>query len=95
MPWFELSPEAEDLRRAASRLGFVRPFDWMTWIATPEAAALMTADGTRRATADDISKLLTTLVRRDRFVEGTLDFAFESGLMLRILERAKELSGAG
>jgi hypothetical protein len=95
MPWFELSPEAADLVRAASTLGFVRPFDWMTWIATPEAAALMTAEGTRGATAEDISKLMTTLVRRDRFVEGTLDAAFESGLLLAILERARELSGAG
>ena len=92
VPWFELGPEADSFVRDASALGFVRPFDWVAWIATPEAAALLEPDGLRNASADQIANLLTALVRRNRFVEGALEGAFESGLILAILERAKELS---
>jgi hypothetical protein len=64
----------------------------VAWIATPEVAALLEPDGLRNASADQIANLLTALVRRNRFVEGALEGAFESGLILAILERAKELS---
>jgi hypothetical protein len=44
------------------------------------------------ATADELVKLTTSLVRADRFTEGTLAWAFESGLLLAIARRAEELS---
>jgi hypothetical protein len=92
VPWFELGPEADRFVRDAAVLGFVRPFDWVAWIATPEAAALLEPGGLRHASADQIANLLTALVRRARFVEGALEAAFDSGLILAILERATELS---
>jgi hypothetical protein len=92
VPWYELGPEADRFVRDASALGFVRPLEWVAWSATPEAASLLEPGGVRNASADQIANLLTTLVRRDRFVEGGLAAAFESGLILAILERAKELS---
>lgn len=92
MPWFERGPEADRFLRDAAALGFVRPFDWVAWSATPEAVSLLEPDGVRSASAEQIANLLTALVRRDRFVEGTLEAAFDSGLILAILERARELS---
>jgi hypothetical protein len=92
MPWFERGPEADRFVRDAVALGFVRPFDWVAWIATPEAASLLEPDGVRSASVEQIANLLTALVRRDRFVEGALEAAFDSGLILAILERAAELS---
>ena len=55
---------------------------------------MLEPDGLRSASADQIANLLTTVVRRDRFVEGGLAAAFESGLILAILERAEQLSRA-
>jgi hypothetical protein len=92
MPWFERGPEADRFVRDAAALGFVRPFDWVAWIATPEAASLLEPDGVRSASVEQIANLLTALVRRDRFVEGALESAFDSGLILAILERAGQLS---
>jgi hypothetical protein len=65
-------------------------FDWGAWMATDEARALL-ADHTRiaDATADQLVKLCTALRRGDRFSEGTLAWAFESGLMLAIVRRAE------
>lgn len=39
-------------------------------------------------------KLITAIVRNDRFCEGALDSAFESGFMLRILKSMeKQITG--
>ncbi len=39
-----------------------------------------------------MERLLTALLRQDRFVEGLLGEAFESGLLTRIVRRASVLS---
>jgi len=39
-------------------------------------------------------KVITTLMSKDRFAEGTLDWAYKSGLMLKILKAIKgQVSG--
>jgi hypothetical protein len=43
------------------------------------------------ASPDDLARLLTAIVRSDRFVEGSLVGAFESGLLTRIAQRAAAL----
>ena len=43
------------------------------------------------ASADDLARLLTTLVRGDRFADGTLAHAHESGLLRAIARRAEVL----
>jgi hypothetical protein len=70
----------------------VEVFDWGAWMATDEGRALL-ADQARisDATAEQLVKLCTALRRGDRFSEGTLAWAFESGLILAIVKRAEAL----
>jgi len=70
-------------------------FDWPKWAQTKEASRLRDNErALSRATSDQLAKLLTVCIRQDRFVEGALLGAFESGLILRIVRRAAELLNA-
>ena len=96
VPWFELSDEGEAVRRAIAESGFVSPFDWMAWAPTAEAQSLRTdRDALARATPDQLHKLLTTIVRADRFSEGTLAEALDSGLIAAMARRAAVLADDG
>ena len=88
MPWFELSRDAEAFVRTLGKHGWVFVFDWMAW--QDEARELIDG-GLEHADVDDIRRLFTTLVRSDRFVEGRLAWAFESGLVARMVRRLREL----
>ena len=44
------------------------------------------------ATPEQLERLLTVLIRQERFVDGALESAFESGLLVRILKRAAVLA---
>ena len=78
----------------AYRHGWVSAdFDWPAWAQSPAAARLR--DDQRaldNATARDLGRLLTVGIRQDRFVEGALLDAFESGLIVRIARRARILA---
>ncbi len=91
--WYRFSPEAEAFLDDVRAAGWVQPFDWMAWLATPRGRALST-DPTAIATADaqDLQRLLTALVRSERFGDGTLASANESGLLTAVLRRARELA---
>lgn len=92
MPWFDLSPDGRALVAALP----VVSFPWPDWMQTDEARALL-ADYSRidQATAEQVVKLSTALVRGDRFSEGTLAWAFESGLLLALARRAAALLRPG
>jgi len=94
MPWYELSPTSDAVLRAVGESGFMQPgFDWPTWAKTPEAIALRNdPDALAAATPDQLGKLLTALVREDRFNEGALGDTFESGFIAAIARRAKVLA---
>ena len=95
MPWYELSDRADAFLAAVRGNGWVGPFDWMAWAQTAEGTALREdRDALAKATPDQLQRLLTTLVRADRFNEGTLEWAFESGLMAAIARRAATLAAA-
>lgn len=91
--WFEFGPTAELWRAAVGRGEWViSGFDWRTWLATDEGRSLRESPGaTATATADQLARLLTAIVRSDRFVEGSIEGAFESGLLARIARRADVL----
>ena len=95
MPWFELGPTALAFTGAVGEAGFMRTdFAWPDWISTPEAIALRTdRDALARATPDQLAKLLTMLIREDRFNEGALAHSFETGLIAAVARRAKVLAG--
>jgi uncharacterized protein DUF6508 len=93
MPYFTFGPTAEAFTSAVARGGWmVMGFDWMTWLGTEEGEALRDRpEALAAASADDLSRLITAIVRSDRFVEGSKVGAFESGLLARIAQRAATL----
>jgi len=93
MPYYVFGPTADAVRAAIGRGGWIiTGFDWITWLRTEEGAALRDRpEALAAATVDDLARLLTAIVRSDRFVEGSLAGAFESGLLSRIAQRAATL----
>ena len=66
-------------------LGVMINFDWGRW----EEGSKMINDETFDFDTIDVPdkcKLITTIVRADRFSEGYLSGAFKSGVVLRILK---------
>ena len=90
MPWYRFSPAADAFLRDAG--GLMEPFDWPAWLGTPEGARLRDPAAVAGASEVDLSRLLTAIVRSDRFTEGSLAGAYDSGLLIAILRRAKQLS---
>jgi hypothetical protein len=90
LPWFRFSPAAEAFRRDAAAL--VEPFDWPAWLRTPAGSRLRDPEAVADADAADLGRLLTAILRSDRFTEGSLAGAHESGLLTAILRRAKALT---
>ena len=69
-------------------------FDWPSWKDTPEALGLRDDPKVlKQATSVQLAKLLTVLIRQDRFVEGALAGAYNSGLLTAVLRRAEGLRG--
>lgn len=99
-PYFKFAPEAESFLDTLHRDSWVlRGFDWVAWIETEEGERLRNhPEHLMSATPDQLARLFTALVRQERFSEGSLNDAFESGLLplaarragvlLRDLERA-------
>ena len=91
--WFELGPTGEAWRAAvATGEWIVGGFDWRTWLAGDEGRSLRDDPGAlATASPDQLAWLLTSIVRSDRFTEGSIGGAFESGLLARIAQRAEAL----
>ena len=94
MPMFKLSDTAEAFVQAVYDLGWVRAdFDWGEWMQTQEASRLRDdSDALATATPDQLARLLTVLIRQERFCEGSLGAAYESGLLSGILRRMAALA---
>ena len=93
VPYYELGDEITHFSRDMAALGWVRPFDWMSWSTTPRARQLIaepSAIGT--ATAGELANLLTTIIRGERFSDGEIEGAFRRGSLLAIARRAGELA---
>ncbi len=94
MPWFDYSGEVLAFTRELSTLGWVYPFDWPSWAQTPAGERyLREPDAVADATEADLGKILTTVVRGDRFNEGMLAEAFRRGIILAVVRRAEALLG--
>lgn len=66
--------------------------NWGEWKQTPEAQGLRDdPDVLSQASEHDLICLLTTCIRQERFCEGALELAYESGLLTGILQRAASL----
>src|SRR6266699_5935221 len=79
--------EAMSFIEATYKFGWVLwpEFDWIEWKHTPEAMQLRDGpEALSKATPEQLARLLTVLIRQDRFVESALQSAFESGILTRV-----------
>lgn len=88
------APVAFQFMDACTRDGWMMPgFDWTTWMRSDEGRALLAdPEAPASASVEQISMLLTALMRKERFNQGTLAKAHESGLLVRILKRVAFLA---
>jgi hypothetical protein len=92
LPWFDFSDDGSRFLQTLYDYGYVWEFDWPSWCKTAEAEALRDdPDALAGASEEQLARLLTALARADRFCEGALSEAYDSGLLLRIVRRAAEL----
>jgi hypothetical protein len=68
-------------------------FNWPEWMMTKEACRLRDdPSALEQATAEQLARLITVLVRQDHFGCDALACSFRSGLLNRIVKRANALS---
>jgi len=93
-PYWDYVTEVREFEQALYKHKWVvEQFDWPAWL---DQARLFNDHLELVAEADlvTIQKLFTTIVRQERFCEGTLDDAFESGLIVAMLRQVKEVASA-
>ncbi len=90
MPYYAYSDTANTFVEMVYEFDWiVADLDWPSWKGTPEATELRDdPEKLAQATLGQLAKLLTVLVRQDRFVEGALAGAYEAGLLTGIVQRA-------
>ena len=89
-PWFDPSELLLSFVKACETGGWVLPgFDWMTW--RDDHAGEQDSDLAASADIPTLKQLLTSFVRAERFGEGHLAAAAESGSITAILRRVREL----
>jgi ADP-ribosyl-[dinitrogen reductase] hydrolase len=92
MGFYSLTGEGQRLYKAAYDYGWVRNLDYHAWSKTERGERLLRdLTWVTEASEDDLACLLTVCIRADRFCEGYLAGAYESGLIRRIVQRADEL----
>ncbi|HEY5071510.1 MAG TPA: DUF6508 domain-containing protein [Caulobacteraceae bacterium] len=95
-PFVSYAPVVDSFVETAYAHAWVlKGFDWAAWAQSAEAKALRDDEtAVRSATPEQLARLLTVCIRQDRFVDGALMDAFDSGLIPRIVQRAAALAGA-
>ena len=85
MPFNEPAPIVNEFQKIVYELPIIIVFDWAKW----EEGKKMVRDENFDFDTTDIPtkcKLITAIVRNDRFHDGALVSAFESGVILKILK---------
>ena len=90
-----LSEAAEQFVETACAAGWVMAgFDWPSWQKTPEALGLGdNLEVLKQAPPVQLAKILTVLIRQERFVNGAPAEAYDSGFLTAVLRRAERLRG--
>lgn len=96
MPYWAYSDLVSDFVDMAYRTGWVECPDWVAWSDTADGRRLLSEqDAVAGADLDQLRCLVTALIRKDRFCDGTLAEAFDAGLVLRVVARAQQLLAEG
>ena len=73
LPYYTFGRAGEAFQAAVGRGGWIFPFDWGTWLQTAEGRALTSdREALAAATPLQLARLLTAIVRSDRFTEGSI-----------------------
>ncbi len=85
IPYYIEAPIVKKFRESVIELGIIVSFDWSQWDDGRKIA------NNKEFDFDSIDiptkcKLITAIVRNDRFCEGALVATFESGLILKVLQ---------
>ena len=93
LPHYSLSDSAHSFVRMAYDMGWVLlDYAWPAWKGTDEAISLRDDPvALAAATPEQLARLLTVLIRQDRYIEGALGSAYKSGLLTGIVRRAAAL----
>lgn len=89
MPYYVFSSAA---REFLATLVVDPSVDWPAWASTEEAQHLREPAAIAAATPEQLVKLMTWIVRSDRFSEGSIAGAYESGVLRAIIARAAQLA---
>jgi hypothetical protein len=88
-PWNEYSPAVREFVEGLYERNLMVLFDWGKW---KRGETLFNKPSQiASATAEDCLKLITLCVRQDRFNDGFLAQALESGVIVACLKRLREL----
>ncbi|MFH5927479.1 DUF6508 domain-containing protein [Roseomonas xinghualingensis] len=92
LDYYSPSKAEETFVHMAYRLGLVRSFDWPSWMQLPAARRLVDSpDHLAAVSFGELWRLITSIIRGDRFNEGMLASAFERRVVLGICRRAEAL----
>jgi hypothetical protein len=86
MPYAVYDDQVEELRRAIAGAGLVIPFAWPEWDGIER---YRDGRGMQDAPIADAVRLLTSIVRSERFTEGSIGGALDSGVLHAALQRVR------
>ncbi|MGH8951174.1 MAG: DUF6508 domain-containing protein [Acidimicrobiia bacterium] len=87
VPYPVYAASVERVRECVGALGLIVPFDWMNWDGVIRYQQNPTALAT--APVGDAVRLLTAIQRAERFGDGNIEGALNSGLMQAALARLR------
>jgi hypothetical protein len=92
-PYINTAPIVSRFLEAVYAIPIIIDFDWASW---DEGRKMASDEHFDLDTIDLVTKcrLITAIVRNDRFCEGALVSAFDAGLILRILKSIEKEVGA-
>ncbi len=86
MPYMIYSAAVEKIMQCLYGMGLVVPFDWPAWKGGQRYRGGI---GLEDAPVADVVRLLTSIVRADRFCEGTVAAAIDDGSVIAALRRLR------
>jgi len=87
---YSYHPEIDIFIDDLNKMGFIQKFDWQNWIEELDRFS-ENPELLKKADAETIIKILTTIVRGERFFAGILYKNIENGFILKILYRLKDI----